>query len=411
MLLCMLLGCASPAAAKEPLSRQISVPLDYKHPGLGRAKLTYELGAPFDPRKRSVIVVADGQQFYVQRGAAARLQRELFGPGVNVVGLITRGTTPAFVKSALGRGGKADWLRAWRIFDSSQWIEDVESVRRAVAGKAQVMLYGRSGGAYLVHQYLAVHGDHVSRAFTQSPVNALIARNLRIKLDQFWDSLGRTDPSLQPVLVNSLKLRPQERTRMLLALQRQHFFVPQDQEAAERRRLIRAFASGDDATYGQMVAKYQVNDVLKLLASDDAIPETVRVFELIGPSGEFESPTAPVSPLIDPQKEFAAPLLLLEHARRIPAPGFDLGAAHRLTTEVFILAARQDEAVDYRTSIALAYVYPRATLFIANDNHTFIKLSAAGEDGRLLRAFFAGGIGSPALNAELEGAESYRWRE
>lgn len=411
ILLAALLASLSPVAAQPTLTHTISVPLDYEHPGEGRAQLAYEFGAPFDPRKPTVILVADGQQFYVQPGAAARLQHDLFGPDVNVVGLITRGTTPAFVKAALSPVGKADWLRAWHIFKSSQWIEDIEAVRKAVVGDRPAMLYGRSGGAYLVHQYLAVHGDHINRAFTQSAVNPLIARTLGIRLDRFWDALGQTDPGLRPVLLEALQRRPEERVRMLLALQRQHFFVPEDQEASERRRLIRAFAEGDETTYADLLKAYQVGDIMTLLSSNDAIPQNVRVLELIGPSGEFESPTAPVSPLIDPQKVFAGPLLELEHAHRIAEPAFDLGPAHRLRTEIFILAARQDEAVDYRTSIALAYAYPVHALFVANDNHTFLKLSSDGEDGRLLRAFFVDGLESSAFATELEAADSHRWRE
>src|SRR5579872_1648607 len=72
--------------------RSLSVPLDYSHPNAGSASLAYELGASFDAHKPTVIVVADGQQFYISAGQTAELQRKLFGPDVNVVGLITRGT-------------------------------------------------------------------------------------------------------------------------------------------------------------------------------------------------------------------------------------------------------------------------------------------------------------------------------
>jgi pimeloyl-ACP methyl ester carboxylesterase len=402
------IGWAQPAWASQ---HALSVLLDYADSGAGRADLFYEFGAPFNPKKRTVLLVADGQQFYVQPGAAARLQKQLFGPNVNVVGLVTRGSTPAFVKATLGPDGKVDWARAWRLFNSMQWIEDIESVRRAVVGDAQIMLYGRSGGAYLVHQYLAAHAEHVSRAFTQSPVNPIIARDLGIRLDRFWDHLGRTNPELQPILAAALKRRSDESIRMLLALQRQHFFVPQEQETAERARLIRAFDDGDDGTYFAMLKAYQVEDVMTLLNSNDSIPQNVRVLELIGPSGEFEAPTAPVSPLIDPQKSFAAGLIALEQAGRIRVAPFDFAPAHRAKTEVFILAAREDEAVDYRTTIAFAYAYPHVELFIADDNHTFLKMSGAGADGQLIRAFFTAGLGSKTLDQELKAAGIYRWKE
>jgi pimeloyl-ACP methyl ester carboxylesterase len=403
--------CASVAASASGLDRTLPVPFDHSRPAAGASRLDYEFGAPFDPRKPTVIVIADGQQFYVRKGAIPGLQQSLFGPGVNVVGLVTRGTTPAFVAATLGRDGKPDWQRAWRIFNADQWIGDIDALRRVLVGNGKIMLYGRSGGAYLVHQYLAVHGDHVSRAFTQSPVNPEIVRDLRIGLDRFWKTLGAESPELQPVLVDLLKRRPEERTRILITLQRQHFFVPADRLRDERAKLIRALAANDEAAYAQARKDYQVDDVLALLASNDSIPQNVRVLELIGPSGAFDTPEAGVSPLIEPQRNFAAPLIALEKAGRIAPPRFDLKALHRVPTEVFVLAAREDEAVDYRTTIALAYSYPNHQLFIADDNHTFARISGDGEDGKLIRAFFAGGLGSPTLAAALKAAAPYRWSE
>ncbi len=98
--------------------------------------------------------------------------------------------------------------------------------------------------------------------------------------------------------------------------------------------------------------------------------------------------------------------------RRIPAPAFDLAPAHRLfETEVFILAGRWDEAVDYRTQIALAHAYPRELLFIANDNHVFTGLDKKGVRSQMIRAFLRAGLGSLEMDAALRAAEPLRWRE
>lgn len=399
------------AAAPPQLDRSLRVPLDYAHPSLGSATLTYELGAPFDRRKPTVFVIADGQQYFVRRGTMTDFQKKLFGPEVNVVGIITRGATPAFISAALRPDGKPDWVRAWTIFNSDQWIGDIETVRRAVTGNSKIMLYGRSGGAYLVHQYLAEHGDHVSRAFTQSPFNPRIVRNLHISLDNFWSTLGRENPELQPVLLDALKRRPQEHTRILLTLQRQHFYVPDDQLKTQRERLLRAFASGDDKLYAQFRKDYEVDGVIDLLASNNSIPQVVRVLELIGPTGAFDEQDAAVSPLIGPQRDFARELIDLEKAGKLAPRPFDLTALHHVPAEVFILAGRDDEAVDYRTSIALAFSYPHHLLFIANDNHNFAHISTAGADAKLIQAFFVGGIGSKRLNAALSDAEQFRWSD
>src|SRR5579875_3567977 len=121
LLVCSLLLCIASAEAQHitvPMS--ISVPLSYEEPALGTAKLTLDYAAPFNPAKRTVLVIADGQQFYVRSGAMTDLQKSTFGGAVNVVGIVTRGTTPAFIEATLGSDGKADWLKAWKVFNSSE---------------------------------------------------------------------------------------------------------------------------------------------------------------------------------------------------------------------------------------------------------------------------------------------------
>jgi hypothetical protein len=98
-------------------------------------------------------------------------------------------------------------------------------------------------------------------------------------------------------------------------------------------------------------------------------------------------------------------------AGKIPPPGFSLSAGHSVNTEVFILAGRRDEAVDYRTSIALASVYPNHRLFIADDNHVFAKLSASGLHTTLIRTFLKYGFDSSELKDILMRAEPFRWKE
>ena len=91
---------------------------------------------------------------------------------------------------------------------------------------------------------------------------------------------------------------------------------------------------------------YQVDVVLTLSRSTDAVPQMVRELELLHPASAFDpAPADIVRLLIDSQREFLGPLLDLLAARRIPAPAFDLVPAHRRSeTEVLILAARWDEA-------------------------------------------------------------------
>lgn len=80
-------------------------------------------------------------------------------------------------------------------------------------------------------------------------------------------------------------------------------------------------------------------------------------------------------------------------------------------TEVFVIAGRWDETVDYGTSIALANSYPLHQLLVADDNHLFAKLNASGLRLHLLRTFLKYGLNSPQLNEALQACEPYRWKE
>jgi pimeloyl-ACP methyl ester carboxylesterase len=397
--------------AQSSFGRTIKVPLDYEHIVRGTAPLYFELGASFDRSKPTLIVVADGQQFYVTRGGIARLQNELFGSAFNVVGIVTRGTTPQFINASLDRSGQPDWAAAWAIFNSGQWIKDIESVRKALVGEnGKILLYGRSGGAYLVHQYLARYGDHVSRVFTQSAVNPTINRQLNIRIDNFWNEIGEQDPSLQDTLKRGLDRHASERIGILMTLQRQHFYVSADLLPRARAELIRSLARDDLSLYLKERKQYEVDDVIKMSQTNDIIPQNVRVLELITPSGAFDdTSSAEIHPLIESQRHFLEPLLDLLKKGKIRLPPFDSVPAHSLSTEVFILAGRWDEAVDYRISIALASMYPHGFLFIADDNHVFSKLTSTGTSTQMLRAFLQFGIHSTEFSAALAMARSVQW--
>jgi len=397
----------------EPPETAVRVPIVYEDPAAGTATVTLDFGAPFDRHKATVLVIADGQQFYVRSGAMADLQKSTFGDGVNVVGIVTRGTTPAFIQASLDPTGKPDWIKAWRIFNSIEWIRDIESVRKSLVGEGgKIDLYGRSGGGYLVHQYLAQYGEHVDRAFTQSAVNPYLNAELGISLDLFWSQLGQQSGDLQKQLQIALAAHPEERISILMTVQRQHFFVPADKIDAARADLIRALARGDMAAYRAARKSYQVDDMTAMYASNDIIPQDVRVLELISPSGAFDRlGDGGLYPLAETQAYEIKPLLTLLHDRLIRLPPFDFAALHHFPAEVFVLAGRYDEAVDYRTEIALAAQYSNHVLFIADDNHVFSALTSSGVSLTLISSFFSGGTNSTAFTAALHEARNYRWSE
>lgn len=401
------------AHQSSPLGQTITVPLDYMNPKLGKGSLYFEFGAPYDKNKPVVFIIADAQQYYVRRGAVANLQKTLFGDTLNVVGIIGRGSSQEFIKAALYADGQPNWLQAWRIFNSEQWIDDIDAVRRSVVGDAgKILLYGRSGGAFLVHQYLAKYGNHAQRAFTQAALNPFIVNELGLNSDHFWDEIGAQDKSLQPMLRKVLEQRAADRATIIATLQRQNFFVPQDKLATARADLIRSLAAGNTRHYDEAREEYQVDDIEKINASAEGLGIRVRLFEFFYPSGaRTKLGGEAIYPDLENQHNVAQPLISLCDAGKISAPSFDFVRLHQLNTEVFILAARWDHTVDYRSSIALAANYPQRHLFLADDNHTFEKLNRNGDNTRILRAFLSYGLRSAQLRDARNAAELVRWTE
>ena len=407
-------------AAKSPssvlpliLGRTIDVPLDYSNPKLGHAPLYFEFGAPFNRVKPTVFLIADAQQFYVRKGAIAGLQKSLFGSDFNVVGLVPRGTGKQFITATLDTQGRPDWVKAWHIFNSAQFLNDIDTVRRAVVGEnGKILLYGASGGGFLSHQYLAKYGAHVLRAFTPSALNPFLEGELGLNSDHFWQEIGAYDPSLQPLLQTVLKQHASDRATLVMTLQRQNFFVTPDKIEAARASLIRALAAGDQRRYEEAQKEYQVPDVSKFFDSPEGIPIRVRLFEFFYPMNALARVnSSEFYPDLENQYNFAKPLMALCAVGKIPKPQFNFAALHRLNTEVFVLAGRQDHTADYRSLMALAAYYPQHLLFIANDNHTFAALSSDGTEKRLVKAFFSAGLHSSELQSALDAALIHRWRE
>ena len=177
-----------------------------------------------------MLIVADAQQFYVRRGAVAELQRDTLGDTAgdfNVAGILGRGISQPAIAATRDAEGSPVWTEAWRIFRSDQWIEDIDAVRRELVGEnGKTSLFGASGGAFLVAQYLSKHGAHVERAVTAAPVHPPLIGELGLNTDRFWEEIGAFDPGLHDLVRQALEKHAADRDSVVMTLQRQNFFVP-----------------------------------------------------------------------------------------------------------------------------------------------------------------------------------------
>lgn len=401
------------AESAVALRREIRVPLDHAAPDLGSAAIEIVLARPFDPELPTLLVVVDGQQFHLLReGAMERLVRDRLGEGYNAVGVIGRGFSDEVAGRVRRDDGSVDWTLAYRLLNSRQWIEDLDRVRQElVGGDGRVMLYGVSGGGFLVHEYLAVHGDRVSRALTESaPVRPLDGW-LRLRHDRFWDELVADDPDGARALAAALARRG-DRDDVVRLLQRQHYFVGPDELAAERGAAIEEIVAGDEKAIARRKEAYQVDAIAELAAGDTGIGIAVRMYEFVHPVlRHVELADDAVHPNVENEAALARPLLELNRRGEIPDPPFDRRALRRVDADVLLVAGRHDQTADYRAQMVLAAHYSRGELFLADDDHVLSRMDEAGARRRLVSTFLRHGLEAPATRSVIAELETLRWVE
>lgn len=399
---------AAPAASDGAELRRADVPFDHARPSDGSFELDYFLAAPFQPRRPTVLVLGDGQQFYIRQDVW-HTWRQRFGPDVNVVGIAGRGFAPGLQARVGAPDGEA-WLEAYRLLRYEQWADDVDAVRRDLVGpEGQVLLYGASGGGRLVHEYLSRHGRHVSRAMTQAAPFTYLDAEFGLSSDRFWEELGEAD---RVALTTLLDRQPQQREFYAHLFQRQNFFVDPARLAEARRALVADLVAGREAAIAQRRQDYQVDIVNQLIASPAGTGIRVRMFEFIAPLAErLASRRRTFSPDHEVSERVGRPLLALQRQGRIAPPQVALAALHRLETEVLMVAAHGDHTVDYRAQIGLASCYPHRRLLIFDDNHTFDRLAAVPERRDRFRAAWVKGLASPEMAAATAELAPLLWRE
>jgi len=401
------------AAAVQPLPLQLRtmrVPFDHDRPEDGGFPLQFALLRPFDAQKPTVAVVSDGQQFFVTAEAFRRTTEKIFDERFNVVGVFGRGQS-ADVQGRIGSAdGSVDWVLAYRFLCARQWIGDIEAMRQALLGSdGKLLLYGRSGGAMMVHQYLSRHGGNAERAFTQAAVDNYLEAEYGLESDRFWDEIS---PGDQKDLTSVLRRSPNDRNTIIAVLQRQNFFVDRAQLAAQRHALIRSLAAGDNDLVSRLVIDYQVDAIRKLEASPLGPAIAVRLFELEAPLAARYDFAKGERVFPDHESAFvqAGPLFSAARVGRIAYPTWDRRPLHRVPTAVLMIAGRWDHTCDYRSQIALASCYPSSTLVILDDDHTFHRMAQSTRT----RDVTIGAL-SPTSSAAYRDAmsilDALRWRD
>jgi hypothetical protein len=392
-----------------PLVITLEVPVDHDDPRSGRIKLQCEWGAPPVPGRPTVVAVADAQQYYLRPGGAARLQAELFGTRLNLLAIVGRSRSEDLARLVMKPGG-TDWGAAYRLLNWRQWARDLDLViRHLELDRQRLGLYGRSGGALLIHQFLTLRPDLKARAYVQAAVNSELDARWGVGGDAFWGEFSARNPDTARELISWVERNPQHRRSLILVLQRQHFFENLETLPDARKRAAQAFLNGDKAVIAAMRERYQIDAIEKSRSTLEGVGGAVRVYEFAAPREDPRGDAGPLSPSHEATFYYAYPLA--EPGHRPSVPPTDWSRLRDVAAEVVQVASRHDHTADYRTQIGLSGLTRNSRLLILNDDHVFKRWVARGTQPRFLQAFFLNGAASPDFQRELAALNDLSWRE
>src|ERR1700678_2380273 len=194
-------GAAAPAA--QP--RSLLVPFDHFAPASGSFALPYLVDGDIDRTRPTIVIVGDGQQFYIRPDKLPDF-RGLFGPNVNIVGLPGRSFAPE-LQAHLGAASRGDWAQVYALLRYAQWSADIDALRSGLLGAdGAILLYGASGGGRLVHEHLTRAG-HVVRGYTEAAVFPALDAEIGLLHDHFWSELSAEE---QGQLSRAIAARPDQ---------------------------------------------------------------------------------------------------------------------------------------------------------------------------------------------------------
>lgn len=342
----------SPASLDEPAAqttKRLWVPFDHGKPEEGSFLLQYEVGMLFNQDLPTVFVIADGQQDHPRGVGLAALQEDLFGGGMNVVSIASRGQSVELQGRTQTPAGDTDWAKAYHDLQATQWVGDIEMVRRDLLGSRRVHLYGQSGGSFLIHQLLRRYGEHVERVFIDASAT----------------------PSLRPeAALNSLHNTPGGA-------------VPQGPQKLP-------------TTVAAQVRRFE----LYLLT---AFP---RVQARAATASDSRASISPEGTWVQNH-----PLFKLHEEGTIPTPTIEFTPSEDFDTEVLILASPQGSKIEHLRQASLAARYPRGHLLLLEGDHRLKPSSAAEFYPSLVQDFLHFGYQSKAFQKVLVKFESLKRRK
>ncbi len=353
----------------------ILVPIDYSNKNSKKFYLRYEFAKEYDPSKPTVITLNDAQQYWLRPGKMEWVQNWILNDNFNVLGVIHRGYSNVVNNESKNKDGSVNWEKAYQYFRYEQWVEDIESVRKHIFRDKKITLYGRSGGAQLLLEYLLKYGNNIERAFCQTGGFSEINLKLGILSDKFWVEIHENDKTLRKKIKAVLKKNPDKHDDIMISLQRQNFFVSADKIQEARKEYIEKLYNSDFNYFKEKNKEYQVDAIKNMAKEDRDISSSVRIFEFLAPLlKQINFKGERLYPSLESIAIQSKGLVNLYFEKKISFNKPNFANARKIETQLFLIGGRFDHTVDYRGQIYLDGLFPNSYLFNADDNHTLRRI-------------------------------------
>lgn len=339
--LSLIMNAGSPVnlPSEETLEIKIPVFFDYNNPKKGKSNISVISLMPFDAEKETIVIVTDVFSDYADKTSYFDSYSENF----NILIIKNRGAYKSFEDKARGEAEK-DLCGAYALFSAFQYVNDIESIRKSLLKDKKVYLFAAGSAASLVHQYVALFGDHVGKFVTLDPI--IVDLNSAIGYYKSFESFNEL-----------FKQLPQNN---------------KPYQGFPSNHIDHSFPNtyqNDDPGFDNLSLKIRLYELVFPYIRDVGLDDS---------DGKFEFD---VSALIS----------------KVDCPHFTFSGTNydkllHYTGKGIIISSIESTTADHRVSQILAEYYQQCSLLLLNDTNSISLLKNSNHLADYLHAFFAGDI-------------------
>ncbi|TCL31815.1 hypothetical protein EV210_12627 [Anaerospora hongkongensis] len=389
-------GSYYPEMPPDEHHHYLQLPIDHRDPAKGTFMDFYILSPNFKPGDKVVFWLFDNQQERVGllRDAKDFAEFENILGGLSYVLIGNRGVSPTLFPEVFRQDGSINYPLAMNLYGSAQQIEDIEAVRQDMQNKhllpqdGNIMLYGGSGGGFLVQQYLDKYGSHVSRAIIENSGAPDLAQQHKVPFAKsFYEA--NPDAANMYYALSSAEVR--------LSLAYLLFKLGQEGEVDLQLKIVkgqsRSTSLQEKYSYFSKWIKPANNFPLIrfMLGIPAELEVKVRIYELLGADLKNYQPTSPEQVILmyEWTKVILADFLKAEAVGEIRTPAFPLHRSN-YSGEVLVWSGLKDQAFSEQMAQWINASYPRSKRATFDDGHRLMKSPEYYRE--LRKAFFATGL-------------------